>query len=75
MKQTAVQWLVEKYVIVMGLGSKELMKEHIERAKEMEREQIEDAFQTGKWDWHRHVKNGLESQDCAQYYNETFNTK
>ena len=47
MKQTAVQWLVEKYAIVMGLGSKELMKEHIERAKEMERGQIVEAHRIG----------------------------
>jgi hypothetical protein len=41
-------------------------------AKQMEREQIEDAFQEGKWDWQAHICNGTPSTDLAQYYNETY---
>jgi len=44
---TAVQWLVEKYAIIMGLGSIELMKDHIKQAKEMEQNQIEKAMDEG----------------------------
>ena len=68
MKQTAVQWLVEKYAIVMGLGSKELMKEHIERAKQMEKKQIMDAYEQGSYDMADKVYNP------DQYYKETYET-
>lgn len=44
---TAVQWLVEKYAIIMGLGSIELMKDYIKQAKEMEQNQIEKAMDEG----------------------------
>jgi glycine cleavage system H lipoate-binding protein len=44
---TAVQWLVEKYAIVMGLGSTQLMKDHIEQAKVMEEKQRKDAMDQG----------------------------
>lgn len=39
-KQSSVEWLIEKYTIVCGLGSKELMKEHIERANKMHKEEM-----------------------------------
>jgi hypothetical protein len=44
-----------------------------EQTKKMEKEQIGDAYQEGKWDWHNHITNGTESKDLAQYYNETYN--
>ena len=56
MKQTAVEWLVEQ------LMPKVLTAEqyyHIEKAKEMEKQQMESAYLAG------------ESKD-KQYYNETF---
>jgi hypothetical protein len=46
-KQTAVEWLVDEL-----LSGKLLMPDLIEQAKEMEKEQIEDAFNEGV-DWHR----------------------
>ncbi len=46
-KQTAVEWLVDEL-----LSGKPLMPNLIEQAKEMEKEQIEDAFNEGV-DWHR----------------------
>ncbi len=46
-KQTAVEWLVDEL-----LFGKPLMPNLIEQAKEMEKEQIEDAFNEGV-DWHR----------------------
>jgi len=59
MKQTAVEWLVEQ------LMPKVLTAEqyyHIEKAKEMEKEQMESAYLAG------------ESKD-KQYYKETFKSK
>jgi hypothetical protein len=42
MKQTAVEWLVDKYIIVGGIT-----KTMVEQAKAMEKEQIIDAYNNG----------------------------
>jgi hypothetical protein len=80
-KQTAVEWLVEQlkeydfgtddecYVIKMPSW---ILTEKEEQALQMEKEQIENAFQDGKWDWAEHITNGTESKDLTQYYNETY---
>ena len=68
-KQTAVEYLIEQ-LLPKALGGEQYY--HIEIAKAMEKEQIEDA-----WDkrcshgvvsqtWHIETKNG------EQYYNETY---
>jgi len=44
----------------------------IDQAKAMEKEQIMDDFQEGKWDWHAKLNEGKESKDPAEYYNETY---
>jgi hypothetical protein len=72
MKQTAVEWLVEKLnqcePMYSGIQSNE-HKEHLEKlvqqSKEMEKEQIIDAFDTGrrKGDW---------IFDGEKYYEETY---
>jgi predicted esterase YcpF (UPF0227 family) len=67
---TAVEWLVEKYNIVCGLGSYELMKEHIAQAKAMEKDQIIAAHLLA-------LIYPLETEaykQAEQYYNETYNT-
>ena len=61
MKQTAVEWLVEQ---ICGDHTSE-WQEQIEQAKEMEKEQIMQAFANGK-------KNG-DKNWAHRYYNETFN--
>jgi hypothetical protein len=62
MKQTAVEWLESLYY-------PEYIPKHIlEQAKEMEKEQIENAWNDGKF----------ESSGCIeaeQYYNETFKSE
>ena len=71
MKQTAVEWLAE----TLRFASKDLyaeMYEHIEQAKEMEKQQIMDA-------WIEGGEYGYLSQEsdrvlAEQHYNETFNT-
>jgi hypothetical protein len=65
-KQNSVQWLIEKYTIVCGLGSKELMKEHIDRAKAMHKEEIRQTYQKGYNDA------DFSYYEPEQYYNETF---
>ena len=42
---------------------------------EKEKEQIEDAFQEGKWDWNDHLTKGEISKDLAKYYNEKYGKK
>lgn len=82
-EQTAVEWFIEQlkdydfadikdneyYIIKIPIW---ILKEKEIQALEMEKEQIEDAFQEGKWDWHNHITNGTESKDLAQYYNDTY---
>jgi hypothetical protein len=73
-KQTAIDWLVEQVKSKENQKSFSILQwlKIIEKAKEMEKEQIEDA-----WDkrcsygvvsqtWHIETKNG------EQYYNETY---
>jgi len=61
MKQTAVEWLVENLDIIW----EEKIIDLVEQAKEMEREQIINAYDTGEYDC---GCNG----DSEQYYNKTF---
>ena len=74
-EQTVVEWFIEQlkdneyYIIKIPTW---ILKEKEIQALEMEKEQIEDAFQEGKWDWHNHITNGTESKDLAQYYNDTY---
>jgi hypothetical protein len=66
-QQSSIDWLVEKYTIVCGLGSKELMKEHIDRAKKMhEMEIIKTHFNAQPF-------NATMLHNAEKYYNETFN--
>jgi hypothetical protein len=75
MKQTAVEWLVQRmkhickwdeYMILENLG-------HIDRAKQMEKEQIVDACNQNEFEdidglgIHETITKG------EQYYNETYN--
>jgi len=55
MKQTAVEWL-EQEMLKPNLS----MKEILEQAKEMEKEQIINAFENG------------ENKSAELYYNETY---
>ena len=76
MKQTAVEWLVEELSDVLGPMDTNsirdlLLMDAINRAKEMEKEQIENAYDKGQEsEWHKSM--GLMGD---HYYNETFNTK
>jgi hypothetical protein len=61
MKQTAVEWLV--YVVQSNIAPNYIPKEIVEQAKEMEKEQIENAFNYGQIDL------GMEADE---YYNQTY---
>jgi hypothetical protein len=62
MKQTAVEWLIEIY-LTTGIDR----NVHFHQAKEMEKQQIEDAYRFGLSD--EYV---IGSQ---HYYNETFKSE
>jgi hypothetical protein len=64
MKQTAVEWLVEQ---ICGDHTSE-WQEQIKQAKEMEKEQIIDAWDNGCED------DGI-IDNAEQYYNETFKSE
>ena len=79
MKQTAVEWLIEKHFGSIENCSPNFRK-HIEQAKEMDKQQKEDFFNAG-------VRYGsgsvmanewgedTEQYNFEQYYNETFKSE
>ena len=62
MKQTAVEWLLEELL----KGYFEQQQISIKQAKQMEKQQIIDAYDV---QWVENIKNG------EDYYNETFKNK
>ena len=66
-KQTAVEWLVEKYELV-GM----LTPPMIERAKAMEREQIESAYKQGRFDEIDAMDDLAFKPVAERYYDETY---
>jgi hypothetical protein len=63
-KQTAVEWLLSQYVMRKGFFT----KHDVEQAKEMEKEQIEDAFREGML----HHTSGLFANE---YFDKTFKSE
>jgi len=69
MKQTAVEWLVEKIKLKYDIDFYHI-KNDIDQAKEIEKQQIIDAFVEC---WKANMPDGFECKLSAkQYYNETF---
>ena len=73
MKQTAVEWLFEQissskyyYKIMEDINSRNTVAQSniLEQAKEMEKEQIENAYNVGN-----------PYKTAEQYYNQTFKSK
>lgn len=71
MKQTAVEWLVEKfnqcepmYSGIQSLEHKQYLDDLIKQAKAMEKKQIKDA-------WLNSLTKG-DYNSAEEYYNETF---
>ena len=70
MEQTAVEYLVNQFRDAIGDSIINVMTEEIEQAKEMEKQQIVDAF--GKdATWGETKPNSFDYAE--QYYKETFN--
>jgi hypothetical protein len=71
MKQTAVEWLLDQLENQVSDDGKQTMSLKVtgflrEQAKEMEKQQIIDAYEKGKYSF---------GKDAEQYYNETFKNK
>jgi hypothetical protein len=68
MKQTAVEWLISKIEVNSNpsLTQKEMIG-YIEQAKEMEKQQIIDAYDDG------YYENGMGRYEPEEYYNNTYN--
>lgn len=69
MKQTAVEWLEQQLFNKFG----KFTKGDIDKAKEMEKEQIIDAVYYGHLK--RWVDSGVINSYGEQYYNETFKSE
>ena len=68
MKQTAVEWLAkELYEKFEMKGDGILFDEFLKQAKEVEKQQIKDAYITGMYNAH--------GKTSIDYYEETFKTK
>jgi hypothetical protein len=69
--KTAVEWLVDEHF--GGIENCTLdFKNKINQAKEMEREQIEDAFYHGVELTKIRVESIIDEADFEYYYNDTF---
>jgi hypothetical protein len=79
MEKTAVHWLAEqiecfgnKHELQMSWAT---LDELLKQAKEMEKEQIENAYSTGADDeYEHHINDSVKREDidCEKYYNETY---
>jgi hypothetical protein len=72
MKQTAVEWLYSRMFDKNSILTKEeyyKVKKAYYKAKEMEKEQIEDAYLNGLGDFPVPFFSNFQAE---QYYNETF---
>ena len=65
--KTAVEWLV--YVVQSNIAPNYIPKEIVKQAKEMEKQQIENAYWNGGQDV------PLTEKRCEEYYKETFKNK
>lgn len=67
-KMTAVQWLEIAVQNKLKAEMGPYFAEAFQQAKEMEKEQIRDAYNDGSAEW-----TAIEYTDAEQYYNETYN--
>jgi hypothetical protein len=71
--KTAVEWLQQEVILQtnlpLNLENVLVFNKLIEQAKEMEREQIMDAYNQGSNDY------GSQCYQPEQYYNETFKSE
>ena len=68
MKQTAVEWLEKQFVkLESTIGVHGVMYELMEQSKEMEKQNIINAYKQGQ-----HDSEPIRPTDAEQYYNQTY---
>ena len=73
--RTALEWLEYEFVkLESTIGVHSSMYHLIEKAKEMEKEQIVDAHIEGQRVFDKHPHTQWTNGQAEAYYNETFNT-
>lgn len=71
-QQTAVEWLEDRINIGLTYEQQVLFEAAFNQAKQMEREQIETAFQEGKWNGWEAAKDLKDLIDSIEYYTQTY---
>jgi transposase len=76
-KQTAVEWLwneIDNLIPYQDINKAQQFNELLEQAKEIEKEQIEEAFSIGEMNNDSHHYTGRKiHQDQKDYFNKTYN--
>jgi hypothetical protein len=72
--KTAVEWLVEE---LKGVYESDYLNKLVEQAKEMEKEQIKNAYDEGDNNgaYRIYYHSNRDDKSAEQYYNETFKSK
>jgi transposase len=75
-KQTAVEWLwneIDNLIPYQDINKAQQFNELLEQAKEIEKEQIEEAFSIGEMNNDSHHYTGRKiHQDQTDYFNKTY---
>ena len=73
-KQNSIQWLIEKIHFDANTRCYSQQEWHLifEQAKQMEKEQIEDAYREGRSDQQSAKDERFYHRNAELYYNETF---
>ena len=71
-QQTAVDFAVEKLEKLIPIGNQILIGIILEKAKEMEKEQIKEAHLNGQSEWDIQSLGDTQKKLSEQYYNETY---
>jgi len=78
-KQTAVEWLVSELnqkIDFIPMNKWDVIRDIVQQAKEMEKEQIIEAFDEGKSDGYKTAREWDEMvifSNSEQHYNKTYN--
>lgn len=77
-KQTAIEWLenqqeIQDMINIYSCDAQLFLRMVFNKAKQMEKEQIEEAYVEGCGDWFLHE--ATDKNRAEDYYNETYNVK
>jgi hypothetical protein len=75
MKQTAVEFLIKAFQGAYGDKVINVVSVQVQEAKEMEKEQIKDAYEQGESDGYKQFIINIDKryESFEQYYKETYN--